>query len=59
MGRHSLRALLRRKRTERRHLSLEMHHLMGSFEADYKQPKPRDKNPSDAASSARASQDSQ
>jgi hypothetical protein len=39
-------------------MSLEMRHLMGSFEAQYEQPKPRGKNSADAASAARAPQDS-
>jgi hypothetical protein len=59
MGRRSLRDLLRRKRAERRHMSLEMRSLMESFEAQYEQPKPRGKDSSDTTSSARPSQDSQ
>ena len=56
MAKHSLRGLLRKKRMERAHLSLQMRELMNSFEAEYGQQKPRDKK--SAASSARDSQDS-
>jgi hypothetical protein len=38
-------------------MSLEMRNLMGSFEAQYDQPKPRGKDSSETAGSARSSQD--
>ena len=53
MAKHSLRGLLRRKRRERGHLTLQMRELMNSFEAEYGQQKPRDKK--SASSSARDS----
>jgi hypothetical protein len=57
MERRSLRNLLRRKRAERRHMSLEMRNLMESFEAQYERPKPPVKNSPDTADPARASQE--
>ena len=56
MTKHLLRGLLRKKRTERGHLSLQMRELMNSFEAEYGQRKPRDNN--SATRSARDTQDS-
>jgi hypothetical protein len=43
MTKRSLRGLLRKKRTERGHLSLQMRELMKSFEAEYGQRNPWDK----------------
>jgi hypothetical protein len=56
MAKHLLRRLLRKKRTERGHLSLQMRELMNSFEAEYGQRKPPYNK--SAPSSARDSQDS-
>lgn len=57
MAKRSITGFLRRRRKEKRHLSLGMRELMNSFEAQYNEPrKPRESK--QTPSSDRASQDS-